>query len=50
MATIRDDTWNVLNMQNITPNPKLLDYLDIPGGVTFKIQTKCSMNLIQHSH
>ena len=22
LATIRDDTWNLLNMQHITPNPK----------------------------
>ena len=32
LATIRDDTWNVLNMQHITPNSKRWDYSDIPGG------------------
>ena len=32
LATIRDDTWNVLNMQHITPNSKRWDYSDIPIG------------------
>ena len=32
LALIHDDTWNVLNMQYITPNSKRLDYSDIPGG------------------
>ena len=32
LATIRDDTWNMLNMQHITPNSKRWDYSDIPGG------------------
>ena len=32
LATIRDDTSNVLNMQHITPNSKRWDYSDIPGG------------------
>ena len=32
LATARDDTWNMLNMQNITLNLKRLDYSDIPGG------------------
>ena len=32
LATIRDDTWNVLNMQLITPNSKRWNYSDIPGG------------------
>ena len=30
LATIRDDTWNELNMQHITPNSKRWDYSDIP--------------------
>ena len=34
LATICDDTRNVLNMQHITPNPKRQDYSDIPGGGT----------------
>ena len=29
LATICDDTWNVLKMQHITPNSKRLDYSDI---------------------
>ena len=32
LATIRDNAWNVLNMQHITPNSKRLDYSGIPGG------------------
>ena len=32
LATIRDDTQNVLNMQHITQNSKRWDYSDIPGG------------------
>ena len=32
LATIRDDTWNVLTMPHITPNSKRWDYSDIPGG------------------
>ena len=32
LATICDDTWNVLNMQPITPNSKRWDYSDTPGG------------------
>ena len=32
LATIRDDTWNVLNMQHITPNSERWDYSDTPGG------------------
>ena len=36
LATIHDDTWNVLNMQLITLNWKRCYYSDIPGGGTFK--------------
>ena len=32
LATIRDDTWNVLNMQHKIPYSKRWDYSDIPGG------------------
>ena len=32
LATICDDTWNVLDMQHITPYSKRWDYSDIPGG------------------
>ena len=38
LATIRDDTRNVLNMQHITPNSKRWDYSDIPGGGHKKIK------------
>ena len=30
LATIRDDTWNVLSMQYVIPNSKRWDYSDIP--------------------
>ena len=30
MDTIREDTWNVLNMQHITPNSISWDYSEIP--------------------
>ena len=32
LATISDDTLNVLNMQHIIPNLKRWDYSDIPDG------------------
>ena len=32
LAKIRGTTWNVLNMQHITPNSKTWDYSDILGG------------------
>ena len=32
LALIRDDTWNVLNRQHITPNSKRWAFSDIPGG------------------
>ena len=38
LATIRDDTWNVLNMQHITPNSKTWDYSDTPGSGNKKIK------------
>ena len=38
LATIRDDTWNVLNIQDITPNSKRWDYSDTPGGGHKKIK------------
>ena len=38
LATIRDDTWNVLNMQHMTPNSKRWDYSDTPGGGHKKIK------------
>ena len=33
--TIRDDPWNVLNVQ-VTKNSKRQDYKDIPGASTYK--------------
>ena len=38
LATIRDDTWYVHNMQHITPNNKRRDYLEIPVGGTSRIE------------
>ena len=32
LATIRDDTWSMLNKQHIIPSSKRWDYSDIPGG------------------
>ena len=32
LATIRDDTWNVLNMQHLIRNLKRWDHSDIAGG------------------
>ena len=32
LVTIRDDTWNVLNMQHIIPDLERWDYSDIPSG------------------
>ena len=34
LATIRDDTWNVFNMQHIISNSKRWDYSDIHDGGT----------------
>ena len=34
LATVRDDTWNMPNMQHITPNWKIWDYSGIPVWVT----------------
>ena len=36
LATIRDDTRNVLDMQHITANSKRMDYLDTLDGGTWK--------------
>ena len=36
MATIRHDTWNVLNMHHITQNSERWDYSDIPSGGNWK--------------
>ena len=38
LATIRDDTWNVLHMQHITPNLNRWDYSNIPGDGHKKIK------------
>ena len=32
LATICDDTWNMLNMQHVTPNSERWDYSEISGG------------------
>ena len=40
LTTIRNDAWNVLNMQQWAHNPKLkeMGYSDIPGGGHKKIK------------
>ena len=44
LATIHDDTWNVLNMQNITPIlKKKWDYSEIPGVGHKKIKGPAHM-------
>ena len=43
LATIRDNTWNVLNLQHKTPNSKGWDYLDTPGGGHEKIKGPAHM-------
>ena len=43
LATIRDDTGTVLNMQHTTPNSKRWDYSDIPGGGHKRIQAPAHM-------
>ena len=48
LATIRDDTWNVLNLQHITPNSKRWDYSDIPSGSHGQIQGPAHM--VEGSH
>ena len=48
MATICDDTWNVLNMQHITPHSKRRDYSDIIGGGHKKIKGPTHMTKDGH--
>ena len=51
LATIRDDTWNVLNMQHIIPNSKRWDYPNIPSGI-FEVKLTFEMLTVrgqQHS-
>ena len=43
LATIRDDTWNVFNMQHITPNSKRWDYSDTINGDHKKIEGPAHM-------
>ena len=50
LATIRDDTWDVLSMQHITPNSKRWDYSDIPGGGHKKIKGSAHMVESGHPH
>ena len=38
LSTIRDDIWNVLNMQYIYPKSKIRTYSEIPGGGNWKIK------------
>ena len=43
LATIHDDTWNMLNMQHIIQNSKRWDYSGIPGGDHIKIKRPAYM-------
>ena len=36
LATIRDDTLNVLDMQHITPNSKIRDFSDVISSGIWK--------------
>ena len=38
LATIRDDTWNQLNIQHITPNSKRWDHSDTLDGGHKKVE------------
>ena len=44
LVTIRDDTWNTLNMQHMTPNSKTCDYKNLIN--TFARSSKSAMLLI----
>ena len=48
LATIHDDTRNVLNVQHIIPNSKRWDYSDIPGGG--KIYIKGPSHMAEGGH
>ena len=48
LDTICDDTWNMLNMEHITPNAKRWDYLDIHNGGTENI--KGPAHMVQGDH
>ena len=50
LATIHDDTWNVLNMQHITPNSKRWDYSDTPGGRHKKIKGAAHSHLFEQQN
>ena len=48
LGAIRDDTWNVINMQHTNQNLKRWDYSDIPGGSTEKI--KWPAHMVEGNH
>ena len=50
LATIRYDSWNVLNMQHITPNWKRWYYSDIPGSGHKKIKGPPPPHTHTHTH
>ena len=43
LATIRDDTWNVFNIQHITQNWNISNYSDTPGSGQKKILAPANM-------
>ena len=50
LATKRDDTSNVLNMQHIILNSKRLDYSDMPGGGRLGWLSALAMGQLTHGY
>ena len=55
LATIGDDTWNVLNMQRITPDSKRWDYSNISGtekikGTSHMVEGEHNFRKCPHPH
>ena len=48
LVTNRDDSWNVLNLQHITPNSQRWDYSDILGGGQKRV--KESAHMVEGDH
>ena len=50
LATIRNDTWKVLNMQHITLNSKRWAYSNIPGGSHGTEKIKGPAHMVEGNH
>ena len=50
LATIYDDTWNMLNMHHITSNSKRWDYSGIPGGGNKKTEPEGPTAMLRGHH